>query len=275
MSAKKATEFSKTSCLHNICELFPFNTLMRRLVFIISLLVLCGISATAQENKVQNRPYTDLRTFHFGVLVGTHLQDIEFVNRGPQTITLDDGTSQEQTVVMDQDRWDPGFTVGVLGELRMSTYFQLRIAPAMYFGTRHLTFHNLSVLDNNGNPHEEVQDLKTAYISSAVELIAAAPRFNNHRPYVLLGINPMLNLSGKDDDYIKLKRYDAFLEVGVGCDFYLPFFKLRPELKFMYGLTNSLDTNHGKRLRSTEMVPYTNSVTEAHSKMIALTFYFE
>lgn len=275
MSAKKATEFSKTSCLHNICELFPFNTLMRRLDFIISLLVLCGISATAQENKVQNRPYTDLRTFHFGVLVGTHLQDIEFVNRGPQTITLDDGTSQEQTVVMDQDRWDPGFTVGVLGELRMSTYFQLRIAPAMYFGTRHLTFHNLSVLDNNGNPHEEVQDLKTAYISSAVELIAAAPRFNNHRPYVLLGINPMLNLSGKDDDYIKLKRYDAFLEVGVGCDFYLPFFKLRPELKFMYGLTNSLDTNHGKRLRSTEMVPYTNSVTEAHSKMIALTFYFE
>lgn len=275
MSAKKAIEFSKTSCLHNICELFPFNTLMRRLVFIISLLVLCGISATAQENKVQNRPYTDLRTFHFGVLVGTHLQDIEFVNRGPQTITLDDGTSQEQTVVMDQDRWDPGFTVGVLGELRMSTYFQLRIAPAMYFGTRHLTFHNLSVLDNNGNPHEEVQDLKTAYISSAVELIAAAPRFNNHRPYVLLGINPMLNLSGKDDDYIKLKRYDAFLEVGVGCDFYLPFFKLRPELKFMYGLTNSLDTNHGKRLRSTEMVPYTNSVTEAHSKMIALTFYFE
>lgn len=275
MSAKKATEFSKISCLHNICELFPFNTLMRRLVFIISLLVLCGISATAQENKVQNRPYTDLRTFHFGVLVGTHLQDIEFVNRGPQTITLDDGTSQEQTVVMDQDRWDPGFTVGVLGELRMSTYFQLRIAPAMYFGTRHLTFHNLSVLDNNGNPHEEVQDLKTAYISSAIELIAAAPRFNNHRPYVLLGINPMLNLSGKDDDYIKLKRYDAFLEVGVGCDFYLPFFKLRPELKFMYGLTNSLDTNHGKRLRSTEMVPYTNSVTEAHSKMIALTFYFE
>lgn len=275
MSTKKATEFSKTSCLHNICELFPFNTLMRRLVFIISLLVLYGISATAQENKVQNRPYTDLRTFHFGVLVGTHLQDIEFVNRGPQTITLDDGTSQEQTVVMDQDRWDPGFTVGVLGELRMSTYFQLRIAPAMYFGTRHLTFHNLSVLDNNGNPHEEVQDLKTAYISSAVELIAAAPRFNNHRPYVLLGINPMLNLSGKDDDYIKLKRYDAFLEVGVGCDFYLPFFKLRPELKFMYGLTNSLDTNHGKRLRSTEMVPYTNSVTEAHSKMIALTFYFE
>lgn len=228
-----------------------------------------------QDATVQNRPYTDLRTLHFGVLVGTHLQDLEFVNVGPQVITADDGTTSEQTIVMDQDRWDAGFTVGVLGELRLNTYFQLRVAPAMYFGTRHLTFHNLSELDNNGNPREQRQELKTAYISTAFDIIAAAPRFNNHRPYVLAGINPMINLSGRDDDYIKLKRFDTYIELGVGCDFYLPFFKLRPELKFMYGLTNCLDTNHSSRMRNSEMIPYANSVSEAHSKIIALTFYFE
>ena len=91
----------------------------------------------------------------------------------------------------------------------------------------------------------------------------------------MLGINPMLNLSGKDDDIIKLKRFDAFLEVGVGCDFYLPFFKLRPELKFMYGLTNSLDTNHPNNIRNADMRPYATSVSDARSKIIALTFYFE
>lgn len=228
-----------------------------------------------QDATVQNRPYTDLRTLHFGVLVGTHLQDLEFVNVGPQVITADDGTTSEQTIVMDQDRWDAGFTVGVLGELRLNTYFQLRVAPAMYFGTRHLTFHNLSELDNNGNPREQRQELKTAYISTAFDIIAAAPRFNNHRPYVLAGINPMINLSGRDDDYIKLKRFDTYIELGVGCDFYLPFFKLRPELKFMYGLTNCLDTNHSSRMRNSEKIPYANSVSEAHSKIIALTFYFE
>ena len=56
----------------------------------------------------------------------------------------------------------------------------------------------------------------------ALDLIAAGPRFNNHRPYLMAGVNPMINLSGKDNDYIKLKRSDVFLEVGVGCDFYLP-----------------------------------------------------
>lgn len=250
---------------------------MRRFLIIFNIILLlgCSISSRAQDATVQNRPYTDLRTFHFGVLVGTHLQDMEFVNVGPQTITNEDGTTSQQTVVMDQDRWDAGFTVGVLGELRLGTYFQFRVAPAMYFGTRHLTFHNLTQLDGNGSPIEQRQELKTAYVSTAFDLIVAAPRFNNHRPYFLVGLNPMINLSGKDDDYIKLKRFDAYLELGLGCDFYLPFFKLRPELKFMYGLTNTLDTNHGSNLRNQEMIPYTNSVSEARSKIIALTFYFE
>lgn len=245
-----------------------------RIIIIFSLILLSG-ALRAQDQKVQNRPYTDLRSLHFGVLVGTHLQDLEFVNRGPQTITSADGTQVEQTIVTDQDRWDNGFTVGVLAELRLNTYFQFRVAPAMYFGTRHIMFHNLTQLDNNGNPTEKTQELKTAYISSALDIIAAAPRMNNHRPYVLVGINPMINLSGKNDDIVKLKSYDTYLEFGVGCDFYLPFFKLRPELKFMYGLTNCLDTKHVNQMRNGELITYTNSVTEAHSKIIALTFHFE
>ena len=85
----------------------------------------------------------------------------------------------------------------------------------------------------------------------------------------------MINLSSKSQDFIQLKRYDTMVEVGLGCDFYLPFFKLRPELKFMLGLTNALDTKHADDLQDKTMRLYTNSVSEARSKIIALTFYFE
>ena len=227
--------------------------------------------SSAQDRKVENRPYVDLRQFHFGVLVGTHLQDIEFLNVGPQLIEQEDGTRLEKLISCDQDRWDAGFNVGVLGELRLNTYFQMRVAPALYFGTRHISFYN----HTDELPVQAVQTMKTAYISSALDLIFAAPRFNNHRPYVMAGINPMINLSGKDNDYLKLKRYDVFAEFGVGCDFYLPFFKLRPELKFLYSLTNSLDTDHVNHLKNREMIMYTNSVSKARTKIIALTFYFE
>jgi len=248
---------------------------MKQYITAILALVLCAAGAGAQERIVQNRPYTDLRPFHFGVVVGTHFQDIEFLNAGPQVITNDDGTTTESIVTTDQDRWDTGFTVGVTGEFRLSTHFQFRVTPALYFGTRHITFHDLTDTDSEGTPRDKQQNLKSAYISSALELIFAAPRFNNHRPYLVAGVNPMINLSGKANDYIKLKRYDMYLEIGAGCDLYLPFFKLRPELKFMYGLGNSLDTDHPNRLRDKNMVRFARSVKEAHTKMIALSFYFE
>ena len=197
---------------------------MKKVIYYILLLLMTATSLSAQERKVQNRPYTDLRKFHFGILLGTHMQDIELLNAGPQMITNDDGTAVESIVTVDQDRWDPGFHVGVLGELRLHENFQFRLAPAMYFGTRHLTFHNFTP-DASYPKEEEFQEMKSAYISTAMELIFAAPRFNNYRPYLMGGINPMINLSGKDDDFLKLKRFDTFLEIGFGCDFYLPLFQ--------------------------------------------------
>lgn len=229
----------------------------------------------AQERTVENRPYTDLRPFHFGVFVGTHMQDIELMNAGPQTVTAEDGTTRQVLISADQDRWDPGFTVGVLGELRLNTYLQLRLAPAMYFGNRHITYLNHTDLGPDGQPITMKQDLKTAYVSAAFNLIAAGPRFNNHRPYVMAGINPMINLTGSESDIIRLKRYNTMVEVGVGCDFYLPFFKLIPELKFCFGLGDVLDQNHKNELRDANLRPYAGSVRDAQSKMIVLTLYFE
>jgi ABC-type uncharacterized transport system YnjBCD substrate-binding protein len=63
--------------------------LMRKIVYSLLLLVLFLVAAApqavAQDRVVQNRPYTDLRPFHFGVVVGTHFQDMELVNAGPRS----------------------------------------------------------------------------------------------------------------------------------------------------------------------------------------------
>lgn len=233
-----------------------------------------SLAASAQDRTVQNRPYTDLRPFHFGVVVGMHVQDMEVLMAGPQTITTEDGT-EETLVTADQSRWDPGINVGVLGELRLSTHFQLRVAPMMYFGTRHIVFHDLKKLSESGQPDEKRQDMKTAYIAVAGDLIFSAPRFNNHRPYLMAGVSPMINLTGKSSDALKLKRTSLSLEFGVGCDFYLPFFKLRPELKFVYGLGNALDTNHAKELRDKSLLKFSQGVKEVRTKMVVLSFYFE
>ena len=196
-------------------------------------------SANAQERIAQNKPYIDLRPLHFGILVGLNMQDIEFENVGPQTVIAEDGTESIQSIVCDADRWSPGFSVGVLAEMRLNDHFSARLTPTMHFGAKRLTFQNLSQLDEFGKPYKVTQDLKNTYISIPLDIKFGSLRFNNHRPYIMAGINPMINLTSKDEDYIKLKRFDTFFEIGLGCDFYLPFFKMIPELKFCYSLSDA------------------------------------
>jgi len=234
-----------------------------------------GYSQAQSDRRVQNKPYIDLRQLHFGILVGINLQDIEFENVGPQTLIDEDGTAHDELVLTDADRWNPGFTVGVLAEWRLSDNFSLRFTPQMHFGAKHLTFLNTKKTDEEGRSFTQTQDLKNTYVSLPIDLKFAAPRWNNHRPYIMAGINPMVNLTGNESDIIRLKRYSTMVEVGIGCDFYLPFFKLIPELKFCFGLGDALDQNHKSELRDANLRPYAESVRKAQSKMIILTFYFE
>ena len=234
------------------------------------------LNAAAQmDRRVQNKPYIDLRPLHFGILIGTHLQDIELENVGPYMMTDDDGNVTQQYIMCDADKWNQGFSVGVLAEMRLSEHFSLRITPSMHFGGKHLTFLNMKQLDAQGRPLQETQDMKNTYVSIPLDIKFAAPRWNNHRPYIMAGINPMINLTGGDQDMVRIKKYNTMVEVGLGCDFYLPFFKLIPELKFCFGLGDVLDKNHINELRDANLRAYAGSVSSAQSKMFVLTFYFE
>ena len=233
------------------------------------------LTVSAQERRPQNKPYIDLRPMHFGISVGFHMQDIELQNVGPQVIVNEDGTETTETVVCDQDNWNPGFSVGVLADQRLSKHLSIRLCPTMHFGAKHLVFRHLNRLDPEGHIMTATQDMKNTYITFPINLKFSAERFNNYRPYIVGGVNPMINLTAKSQDYIQLKRYDTMVELGLGCDFYLPFFKLIPELKFSFSLMDALDKGHAEELTDANARIYTNSVTAGHAKMVTLTFYFE
>jgi hypothetical protein len=198
---------------------------------------------------------------HFGIAVGMNLQDIEFKTDAP--------------IVCDADRWNTGFSVGVLADMRLSDNLNLRIVPTMHFGAKHLTLLKLDETDTHGNPRTETQDLKNTYLSVPIDLKFSAQRWNNIRPYILAGVNGMVNLTNKSQEIVQLQRTDLMLEVGLGCDLYLPFFKLAPELKFCYGLGNRIDKSHVADIKDDYKKTYANSIKSGHTKMIVLTFYFE
>lgn len=235
---------------------------MKRIFSIILLILLVApMGATAQERKVQNRPYIDFRRLHYGFFFGLHSQDMELANNG---FITDNGEQWYADVAA----YNPGFSVGVLADLRISTYLALRLLPTLHFGEKQVVFREL----NSGN--RERQQIKSTYISLPLDIKFSAQRFNNYRPYIIAGASPMLDLTVKKQRQLLLKKFDFMLEFGVGCDFYLPFFKFNPELKFCFSLLDVLEKDRSDLLDE-NYKKFTDSVDKAVSKMIVLSFYFE
>ncbi len=67
---------------------------------------------------------------------------------------------------------------------------------------------------------------------------------------------------------------DYGLEFGVGCNIYLPLFKLCPELKFSFGLVNLIDKDRSQ-LDDKDLLKYTQAISSGKSRMISLIFNFE
>ncbi|MBQ9666813.1 MAG: PorT family protein [Bacteroidaceae bacterium] len=215
----------------------------------------------AQKRKVMNRPYIDQRKFHYGFLAGVQLQDIELEQNG----FMDEQGNQWFAEI---PNYEPGFSVGILGEFYLNKHMGLRIIPSMHFGTKNVTFRN----EKDGET--QFQTIKSTYFSVPIDVKFAAERFNNYRPYVVAGLNPMLDLTVKKQKQYLLTNTDCYLELGMGCDFYLPFFKFIPEIKFLYGLSNVVNKKRTDLTDETQLI-FTQSVNKARSKMIVLTFYFE
>lgn len=214
------------------------------------------------NDKLMNRPYADLRKWHLGFSVGVHTQDTKFTHNGFVT-------ANGETWFMEQPSFSPGFCVNGLFSVRLNDYFSVRVTPGMYFGNRDIRFHDFTT------DAVERQNVKTAYVVVPVDLKFSALRYRNARPYLVGGVMPAFDVSKKRSDFLKFKSYDTYLSVGFGCDFYLPYFKLIPELKFCFGLSDVIQHKRPDLADEPDKLKFTESVKKATSQMVVLTFYFE
>ena len=68
---------------------------------------------------------------------------------------------------------------------------------------------------------------------------------------------------------------DFYLCVGMGVDLYLPFFKLNPEIKFCFGLTDILKHDRPDLTDDPATFKMTQSLEKVKSNMVVISFYFE
>lgn len=215
----------------------------------------------AQKQKVQNRPYADQRIWSFGFTVGIHTQDL---------ILSHTGTMQANGEVWHAEipSYSPGFSVGIIADRYINEHFNIRAIPTLYFGDKKFLFKE----ENSGE--ELSTTLKNNYLSVPILVKFSAKRINNYRPYLLAGVYGNMEIGSKSDQILKLQKSDYGLQFGVGCSFYLPMFKLSPEIRFSLGLKDLIDKDRSDLVDKT-LLKYTEALSSGKSRIITFTFNFE
>lgn len=234
-------------------------SILKKSVLLFSSCFLLSTMGKAQGNL----PYSDDKLLHFGFSLGINMMDFGVENNFKEI----DGNIYQASVTSLQ----PGFSVGVISDLRLSRYFNLRFCPALHFSERSLTY---SV---NGIEEEQKQNIFSVPLTIPLHIKYSAERLGNFRPYLLAGGGVNLDFGRNTEKAILLKPFDAFIEFGVGCNIYFPFFKLAPELRFAFGTNNvltPLDQREVGFLPEKDKA-YTAALNRLRNRMLTLTFNFE
>jgi len=229
---------------------------------ILLLLSFLYIHALAQKPKVMNLQRFDVKTVHFGFSLGLNSASFA-VHRRPiqqqdSLLTLD---------VINQS----GFNLGIVTDLHIHEYLNLRFLPTLVFGQRNMEF---KFRDERGDIYLQERAIESTYLDFPILLKYRSKRLNNFAAYFIAGWKASIDLASNEnvnnsdiaESIIKLKRNTSSAEVGIGTDFFLPYFKFAIEAKMSYGLQDVLIHDN------TEL---SNPIEKIVPKMFIVSLLFE
>jgi hypothetical protein len=177
----------------------------------------------------------------------------------------------KQRLYADVSHLIPGFNVNVVSDLRIIPTLHLRFMPGLSFGQRNLSFYNY---DRSLNT---MMKLESSFIETPLTLKYSAERKTNTRPYIVAGGNFRIDMASykklniEEGVFLRLIKGDFYYEFGLGCDFFLTYFKFSPEIKISRGFLNVL----AKESSDEGGLDYVNAIKGMRSNLIVIAFHFE
>ena len=249
---------------------------------IIFLTILLNIGCAYSQRGYQNLKDYDYEPYHFGFVLGINQmgfaikQNINGLNQPYNSTQFNGQTGQRDSLLSVEPGSTTGFTIGIVGNLRITDHFDLRFIPSLSFGERSLIYNSYVLnLNTPKDSASEIFSLKSTMLEFPLSLKYKGNRINNARPYIIGGIKGVLDLSSdakKQADQagsfiVKLKQMDLYGELGAGFDLYFDWFKMGIEAKVSYGLRDII-------VRDTPSM-YNTSISHMGSKIFQLSFTFE
>jgi len=201
----------------------------------------------------------DDKPYYFGITFGTNFSVYQ--------INYTQSFSNTDTFKRIQPHWQPGFNLGLIGNLKLSRFIDLRFVPELAFTEKRIDY-------EYGYPDDSLvsKSIESIYMHLPVQLKFKSDRIKNFRFYGLAGGKFDYNLSAnansrRTDEYLKVSPTDYGYEIGVGFEFFNPNFIFSPEIKLSQGLSNQLYKD--------PHLPLSNAIQTLYTRMIVISIHLE
>lgn len=202
--------------------------------FLFVFLVILSLSAVGQSRSVLNQPTYTSKPYHFGFYIGINYFDFLINHKGDMQNYPEFRAAITQV--------SPGYHVGIISDLRLAHYVNLRFNPTFSTMVRRIEFDAFNPNFNRRDIY--LKEIESSFVELPIELKLSSKRIDNYNWYVLAGLRYNLDLASQervdDDELFKLRRNDLSYEFGVGIDIYFEFFKMSPQIRGGWGFANLL-----------------------------------
>lgn len=235
---------------------------MKKVFLILGLLVVAQ-SAKAQlfsKERLANLETFDNRFLSWGYFLGFNSYDFKIEYKNQFTDFNTDILVESQA----------GFNVGLIGDMRVNRYINLRIEPGLYFTQRTLRFPNFE------EDRDALRQVKSTYIHVPLLVKFSTKRLNNIKPFIVAGVSRSHNLSSNEtnpednnEGQFRMTSGTNYVELGFGIDFYLFYFKFTPSIRGVFATSDELvpDDDPGS--------PWTSNISEMTTRGIFVNFTFQ
>ncbi|PKA82329.1 putative protein-translocating porin PorT [Ulvibacter sp. MAR_2010_11] len=235
---------------------------MKKILFVLAILVFAQ-SAHAQlfsKERLANLEDFDKRFLTWGYFLGFNSYDfkIDYINQ--------DTDANTDVLVEAQS----GFNVGLVGDMRINEYVNLRLEPGLYYTQRNLTFPNFE------EQRDFLREVKSTYIHVPLLIKLSTKRLNNIRPFIVGGVSTSLNLSSDqknpDDNSsgkFRMTNGTSYYELGFGIDIYLYYFKFTPSVRGVFAMSDELVRDEDPNS------PWTSNIDQLSTRGIFVNFTFQ
>ena len=236
-----------------------------RFIFVIIFFFLISTSGYSQlftKKRVLNNENFDKPSVSWGYCLGMNNFDYNF-----------DYVSNTYDI---QTEKSFGFNVGLIGNFRISDYFDLRFEPGLIMSNRNLAFNPNQFGETEFNNNLHFREIKSTYIHFPLLIKISSKRVNNFKPYLLGGVSTAINLSSKEKSVndnslgeFRTKKNVFFYELGFGIDLYLEWFKFSPSIRGIFAISDEhVDDNY-------PLSPWTSNIEFMKTSGILINFTFQ